>query len=68
MKENPRRHYATGSARLATLVRGSSRRIMTMRFRPAYISLINRRLKLPRLPLTLSLKDNNKTNPPISTH
>jgi hypothetical protein len=67
MKENPRRHYATGSAGLATLVRGSSRRIMTMRFRPAYISLINRRLKLPRLPLTLSL-NNNKTNPPVSTY
>src|SRR6478672_2716280 len=35
-------------------VRGSSRRIMIMRFRPANISLINRRHYLPRLWLTLS--------------
>jgi hypothetical protein len=35
--------YATGSAGLAILVRGSSRWIMTMRFRPANIRLINRR-------------------------
>ena len=35
--------YATGSAGLATLVRGSSRRIKIMRFRPANIRLINRR-------------------------
>ena len=36
--------YATGFwAELATLVRGSSRRIMTVRFRPAYIRVINRR-------------------------
>jgi hypothetical protein len=33
--------YATGSAGLATLVRGSSRRIKIMRFRPANIRLIN---------------------------
>jgi hypothetical protein len=38
------------------LVRGSSRRIMIMRFRPANISLINRRHYLPRLPLILSSK------------
>src|SRR6516162_11922058 len=36
------------------LVRGSFRRIMIMRFRPANISLINRRHYLPRLRLTLS--------------
>jgi hypothetical protein len=36
-----------------------------MRFRPANISVINRRLYLPRLPLTLSLKHNDKNNPPI---
>ena len=35
--------YATGSAGLAKLVRGSSRRIKIMRFRPANIRLINRR-------------------------
>ena len=35
--------YATGSAGLATTVRGSSRRIKIMRFRPANIRLINRR-------------------------
>jgi len=51
-----RRKYATGSAGLAMLVRGSSRRIMIMRFRPANISLINRRHYLPRLPLILSSK------------
>ena len=61
--------YATGSAGLATLVRGSSRRIMIMRFRPANIRLINRRSHLPRLLLALSLNDgksndNNKNNPP----
>jgi hypothetical protein len=42
-KENPRSPYATGSAGLAITVRGSSRRIMIMRFRPANIRLINRR-------------------------
>jgi len=35
--------YATGPAGLATLVRGSSRRIMIVRFRPANIRLIDRR-------------------------
>ena len=38
---------------------------MIMRFRPANISLINRRLYLPRLLLTLSLKNEDKTTPPI---
>jgi hypothetical protein len=70
MKENPRLPYATGSAGLATLVRGSSRRIMIMRFRPANIRLINRRSKLPRLLLALSLNngkgnDNDKSNPTV---
>jgi len=60
--------HATGSAGLATLVRGSSRRIKIMRFRPANIRLINRRYYLPRLLLALSSnsdksKDNNKTTP-----
>ena len=60
--------YATGSAGLATLVRGSSRRIMTMRQRPANIRLINRRSNLLRLLLALSSikgksKDNYKNNP-----
>ena len=43
--ENPRsRHYAAGlRARPALLVRGSSRRITIMRFRPANIRVINRR-------------------------
>ena len=64
--------YATGSAGLATLVRGSSRRIKIMRFRPANIRLINRRPNLPRLLLPLSStndksKDNNKNNP-IDVH
>jgi hypothetical protein len=34
-----------------------------MRFRPANISLINRRHYLPRLLLTLSLKYKNKNQP-----
>ena len=60
--------YATGPAGLATLVRGSSRRIKIMRFRPANIRLINRRLKLLRLRLALpsnngKSKGNNKNNP-----
>ena len=46
-------------AGLAPLVRGSSRRIMIMRFRPANISLINRRHYLPRLLLTLSSFEKN---------
>ena len=37
-KENPRKHYAEGlRAEPASLVRGSSRRITIMRFRPANI-------------------------------
>jgi hypothetical protein len=60
--------YATGSTGLAITVRGSSRRIMIMRFRPANIRLINRRSNLPRLLLALSSgksknNDNNKNNP-----
>ncbi len=62
--------YATGSAGLATLVRGSSRRITIMRFRPANIRLINRRSNLPRLLLALSSKNgknnNTKTTPRMS--
>ena len=54
--------YATGSAGLATLVRGSSRRIKIMRFRPANIRRINRRSLLPRLRLTLSSKNNKENN------
>ena len=56
--------YATGSAGLAILVRGSSRRIKIMRFRPANIRLINRRPSLPRLLLALSSENgNDKSNP-----
>ena len=59
--------YATGSAGLATLVRGSSRRIKIMRFRPANIRLINRRSTLPRLLQALFSEDgennsNDKNN------
>ena len=58
--------YATGSAGLAITVRGSSRRIKIMRFRPANIRVINRRQNLPRLLLALSLKDDkNKDTAPI---
>jgi hypothetical protein len=43
-KENPRINYAAGfRTESATLVRGSSRRITIMRFRPANIRVINRR-------------------------
>jgi len=65
-KENPRLAYATGSAGLAITVRGSSRRIMIMRFRPANIRLINRRSKLLQLLLALSSgndKSNDKNKP-----
>ena len=48
--------YATGPAGLAILVRGSSRRIKIMRFRPANIRLINRRLNRLRLLLALCSK------------
>jgi hypothetical protein len=58
--------YATGSTGLAITVRGSSRRIMIMRFRPANIRLINRRQNLPRLLLALCSekgKGNYENNP-----
>ena len=43
-KENPRANYAVGFRTIpALLVRGSSRRITIMRFRPANIRVINRR-------------------------
>ena len=43
-KENPRRFYAAGlRTEPALIVRGSSRRITIMRFRPANIRVINRR-------------------------
>jgi hypothetical protein len=43
-KENPRKRYAVGlRTEPAPLVRGSSRRITIMRFRPANIRVINRR-------------------------
>ena len=59
--------YATGSTGLAITVRGSSRRIMIMRFRPANIRLINRRSKLLRLLLALSSGNENANhqNKPI---
>jgi hypothetical protein len=60
----------TGSTGLAITVRGSSRRIMIMRFRPANIRLINRRSKLLRLLLALSSgkesNDNDKNNPTVA--
>jgi hypothetical protein len=54
--------YATGSAELAITVRGSSRRIKIMRFRPANIRLINRRFKLPRLLLALASKNHERND------
>jgi hypothetical protein len=47
-KENPRAFMRYGlRVQPAPLVRGSSRRIMTLRFRPAHIRVINRRYLLP---------------------
>jgi len=63
-KENPRRKFATGSAGLASVVRGSSRRIMIMRFRPANISLINRRHYLPSASADLVLEVRRQKNNP----
>jgi hypothetical protein len=60
-KENPRNLYATGLAGLATLVRGSSRRIKIMPFRPANIRLINRRSNMPRLLLALFSRNSKAT-------
>jgi hypothetical protein len=43
-KENPRRFYAVGlRTEPAPIVRGSSRRITIMRFRPANSRVLNRR-------------------------
>jgi hypothetical protein len=43
-KKNPRKFYAVGlRTEPALIVRGSSRRITIMRFRPANIRVINRR-------------------------
>jgi hypothetical protein len=43
-KENPRKLYSVGlRTESASLVRGCSRRITIMRFRPANIRVINRR-------------------------
>jgi hypothetical protein len=57
-----------GAGPTGYLLRGSSRRITIMRFRPANIRLIDRRSNLPRLLLALSSEDgkNNdkyKNNP-----
>ena len=49
--------YVTGPAGLAILVRGSSRRIKIMQFRPANIRLFDHRSKL--LWLLLALPSNN---------
>jgi hypothetical protein len=59
--------YATGLAGLAITVRGSSRQIMIMRFRPANIRPINRRLKLLRLLLALSSRKRKDNYKNIST-
>ena len=49
-KENPHTFYAAGlRAESALLVRGSSRRIMTLWFQPTHIRLIQRRDSLRRL-------------------
>src|SRR5215472_3422292 len=65
-KENPRRLYAASpTAQPALVVRGSSRRINTLRFRPAYIRLINRRdYCFDHYPLGLARAPDEKTKKP----
>ena len=46
----------------ARLVRGSSRRIMSLRFRPAYISVINRRASAEAVISLLSKKNQGERN------
>ena len=58
---------------VVVFVRGSSRRIKIMRFRPANIRLIHRRQNLPRLPRALSSdkhnhKNNNTDLPQLTGH
>ena len=45
-------------AQSARLVRGSSRRIMTLRFRPAYIRVINRRYRSTAVICSAFLNEN----------
>ena len=61
----PMRQASTG---LAITVRGSSRRIMIMRFRPANIRLINRRSSLLQLLLALSSGNNKSKDKNKPTH
>jgi len=61
-KENPRKPYAVGlRTEPASLVRGSSRRITIMRFRPANIRVINRRNSRLDRDLRCLLKEKRKT-------
>jgi hypothetical protein len=61
-KENPRKYYAAGfRTEPARLVRGSSRRITIMRFRPANIRVINRRNSRLDRDLRCLLKEMRKT-------
>jgi hypothetical protein len=62
-KENPRKLYVVGLRTQPTpLVRGSSRRITIMRFRPANIRVINRRnSRFDRDLRCLLRKDKEKT-------
>ena len=60
-KENPREYYAVGfRTQPARLVRGSSRRITIMRFRPANIRVINRRNSRLDRDLRYLLKERKK--------
>jgi hypothetical protein len=61
-KENPRKLYAGGlRTEPAPLVRGSSRRITIMRFRPANIRVINPRNSRLGRDLRSLLKEREKT-------
>jgi hypothetical protein len=66
-KENPREYYAVGlRIEPARLVRGSSRRITIMRFRPANIRVINRRENFSTATPTASQERKEKSRKTIA--
>jgi hypothetical protein len=64
-KGEPSRRIVRNDLRIqpALSVRGSSRRIMSMRFRPAYISLINRRASFPAVIGTAAVRKSAPGSP-----
>src|SRR5215472_8594512 len=51
----------------APLVRGSSRRIMSLRFRPAYISVINRRASAEAV-ISPAVQNQDQNQNPLKAH